>query len=68
MELNENAEEPNQIFVFQVSFYPTLKYGFVRELQSLEVYSSNLANSINIFDFNMVFIPIQKTDHWALVV
>ena len=67
LELSANEKNFNDLFVFQVSFYPAVKYGFnIDEETRLDLGLS--PNHVNPFDFNLVFIPIRKNNHWALVV
>lgn len=51
--------ECERAFVYPLSFYPNLKYGFNESFDS---------DDFNLFDYELVFVPIQKTDHWALAV
>ncbi|CAF0850025.1 unnamed protein product [Brachionus calyciflorus] len=48
----------HRVFVYSLNFYPNLKYGF-KECEQSEDY-------FNLFSYEIVLIPIQKTDHWAL--
>ncbi|RNA26603.1 sentrin-specific protease 1-like [Brachionus plicatilis] len=48
----------DSVFIYPLSFYPNLKYGFNESVE--------LGEHFNLFKFELILVPIQKTDHWAL--
>lgn len=50
----------DSVFIYPLSFYPNLKYGFNE--------NAELNENFNLFKFELVLVPIQKKDHWALAV
>ncbi len=69
--LNSSVDADFKVLVYSVNFYPNLKYKY--ELNKMNLKSTveqGKSNSIekNIFDYNLVLIPIQKSNNWSLVV
>lgn len=74
VEVSANSKlSSTEIFVYPVSFFPILKYGYQsNDINSNEDFCSSnsfyLNERFNVFEYKLVLVPIQKTDHWALAV
>jgi len=50
------------LFIYPIDFYASLKYGYGSNVNSM---ANNL--NVNLFDYKIVIIPIQKSEqHWSL--
>ena len=60
-----NRESFN-LFIYPIDFYASLKYGY----GSNALINDTMTNlSVNLFDYKLVVIPIQKSDqHWSLAI
>ena len=70
---NSIQAKENTVLVHTNNFYLTLKYEYnmnrfdaIRQPDVLSEYNSDLAR--NIFDYNLIIIPIQKEQRWSLAV
>lgn len=72
LELKSNLTVSDfRVLVYSVSFYKNLKYeSDLKKNISVtnEQMAPNLDATKNIFDYNLVLIPIQKRDKWSLAV
>ena len=70
---NSVQSKENTVLVHTSNFYLTLKYEYnmhrfdaIRESDVLSEYNADLSR--NIFDYNLIIIPIQKEQNWSLAV
>jgi hypothetical protein len=53
------------LYVYPIDFYASLKYGYGSKISDG---SNGLITqmSVNLFDYKLVIVPIQKSEHWSL--
>ena len=70
LELKSNSSQSDfKVLVYPISFYIDLKYEYELKPESSGItIVKDASGKKNIFDYNLVLIPIQKFDNWSLVV
>lgn len=72
LELKPNLNPSDfRVLVYSVQFYKNLKYecDLKKNISTVkEPIAPSLDAAKNIFDYNLVLIPIQKGDKWSLAV
>lgn len=66
LEEKANLKQNNLVYIQNCSFYAQVKYGYLNS--SLDNEISQVKGGYNLFEYNLVLVPIQKTEHWALAV